>query len=89
VVAGRWSSGAAVGAVCFPEVTAGLASVRRPILRTVALARLIEGSLDRWDGPTIPSHVGLLEALVLQARSYVLSLGQEMSGLTESLAEPW
>jgi hypothetical protein len=52
----------------------------------VTLARLAEGSLDRWDEPALVSHLEFLEALSRQAVGYELALGQDVDLLPESLA---
>jgi hypothetical protein len=52
----------------------------------IALARLCEQSVDRWDGPALAAHLDFLQRLSRQASSYHLELGSDISELADLLA---
>jgi hypothetical protein len=84
-----WAPSAPVGGLYFPAVTPSEATSRRSVTKAVALARLIENSVDSWDHESIPAHVELLDLLTVQADSYDLRLGHNVAELADSLREPW
>lgn len=52
-----------------------------PISAAVALAQLMEESIDRWDKQTFLAHVETLERVVAQSTCYYLKLGDDVTGL--------
>jgi hypothetical protein len=64
---------------------------KRPeeINRTIAVARLMESSLDRWDEPAVGEHIAFLERLARQAPGYRLASAEVGSYAAESFAATW
>jgi hypothetical protein len=82
-----WAAPAPVRALYFPQICEGAASsILQPLERAIALAYLLEESVDRWDVAALPAHLNLLQALVAQAEAYRLHLGQDVMALPELLA---
>lgn len=52
----------------------------------IALARLCEQSVDRWDKPALTAHLDFLHRLSRQASSYLLELGTDVSDLADLVA---
>jgi len=57
-----------------------------PLSRAIALAHLMEESLDRWDEATLPPHVELLHGLSQQIKAYKLQLGQDVAQLVKVIS---
>lgn len=77
-----WGTATAVQAIYFPQIQEGQPySQLIPQNRALALANLLQESLDRWDNEQIASHSHLLHQLVNQAATYKLWLGQETARL--------
>lgn len=85
VLGGEWGQAAPVAAICFPQVRQPTHSRLAPLARSVALARLLEESLDCWDETTLPGHVGMLAELCEQAPSFHLGLGTDVGALSALL----
>lgn len=77
VVNGRWAAPTPIRALYFPQIENRAESALQPLPRAVALARLLEESVDRWDAPLLPDHLALLQAVSLQASAYNLRLGRD------------
>ena len=77
----KWSEPMLVTAICFPTVTEVSQSTLEPLDAPLALARLMEESVDRWDTSTLGGHIDFLAALGSQARAYRLRLGHDMGHL--------
>ncbi len=76
---------AAVSAVFFPQVTEQAKTAVQPLNRALALARLMEESIDQWDAPSLPTHLELLQTLSQQTTPYNLYLGHNVSHLAATL----
>lgn len=81
----RWGSGSEVRAVLFPTVTGGSQSRLESIPDALALARLMEESVDKWDAPVLFAHIDFLTMLARRARLYRLLLGKDMDQLRHLL----
>lgn len=86
-VSDGWGEPAPVGALYFPEID-GAAELNhlQPLARAVALAHLLEESVDRWDSAAMAGHLALLQRLAEQAGAYRLHLGSDINGLPPLLA---
>ena len=67
----------------FPHITDQPTSHVEPLNRAVALAQLLEESVDRWDEATTNGHIALLERLTMQASVYTLHLGRNLAQIAE------
>ena len=83
----QWSEAMLITAICFPQVTTRAQSTLEPLEPPMALARLMEQSVDRWDTITLSAHVDFLAALSRQARAYTLYLGRDVDRLPQLLLE--
>lgn len=84
---GGWGEPAPVRALYFPHICREAETGHtQPLEQAVALARLVEESVDRWDTGALAAHLSLLQALVAQADSYRLQLGADVSDLPQLLA---
>lgn len=87
VAEGGWGEPGPVRALYFPQIERGLeTSEVQPLEKAVALARLVEESVDRWDTGALAAHLNLLHALVAGAEAYRLHLGKDVDRLPELLA---
>jgi hypothetical protein len=86
LVNGRWAAPRRVNVLFAPHISRQAQSTLKPLPRAVALARLMEESVDRWDQPTLDAHVNVLETLCRQARTFTLHLGQDVAQLARRLA---
>jgi hypothetical protein len=84
-----WGAAAPVAAMLFLEATGSGPDRPEKVRRAVALARLIENSLDRWDGSAAGEHLALLERLAGQADAFVLPPQAVRNYAVESLAATW
>lgn len=71
------ASAAPIRQIYFTQVAGQPTSTLEPLNKAVALAHLLEESVDRWDAPTTAAHIALLEQLVGQAAVYQLHLGRD------------
>jgi hypothetical protein len=85
-VGDRWGVATPVAALCFPHVTDKTTSQLSPQSRSIALAWLLEESVDSWDNATLPAHTALLADLTAQAPSYRLHLAPDVAALPLLLA---
>lgn len=69
-----------IAAICFPQVTAGPTRLL-PQSQSMALARLLEESLDCWDPAAAAEHTAFLSAMARQAPAYTLHLGRDVARL--------
>lgn len=76
---------AAVGLLAFPGVGSGPTRLQ-PLPAALALAHLMEQSVDSWDAPALPAHLDLLQQLVGQAAAYELTLGLDFAAQATLLA---
>jgi hypothetical protein len=81
----RWAAPAPVRCVLFPIVTGAVATTLHRLRPAVALARLMEESVDRWDEASLAGHLTALEALCRQAPSATLALGRDIDRLPAQL----
>lgn len=86
--AGRWLSHAPLSRICFPTLPAASTAVShlRPINKAIALALLMEQSVDRWDEVYFDEQMRLLEIMVSQAKIDQLDLGRDMNQLAGLLS---
>ena len=82
----HWGRPAPVVAICFPELTAAERSTIQPMPASVALARLMEESVDLWDSASLSKHMTFLESLCRQAPAYRLSLAPDVENLPKLMA---
>lgn len=80
-----WAAAGRVTTICFPRVTGAARSHVNETTAAVALARLMEESVDRWDREALDDHVDLLAALCRQCRHYELELGSDLARLPQIL----
>lgn len=84
----HWGKPDRVITLCFPELTSDSSSSLHPLPAAVALARLMEESVDRWDVDRLEQHMAFLERLCRQARSFRLALApdvQQVPALLDSI----
>ena len=74
-----------VAAICFPRLGSEATSLTR-CHQAVALARLLEESLDCWDVNALAAHTQCLGQLARQAPGYILELGRDIERLPSLLA---
>lgn len=85
-MASGWGETRPVTAVYFPLLEgARPRTSRQPLSRAIALSKLMEESVDRWDIVHLPTHLELLSQLTQQARLYDLLLGPNVGDLGELL----
>jgi hypothetical protein len=88
-VSDGWASPAPVSVLYFAQLEPGASqSQLRPLSRAVALAHLLEESVDRWDEAALPGHVALLQRLAEQAAIYRLHLAPDVERLPQLLSAP-
>ena len=80
-----WAAPAKATHILFPKVTGKTSIGLQRQTRSITLARLMEGSVDRWDVRCLDSHLQLLELLSRQAEAYDLHLGQDLGQLPDAL----
>lgn len=71
--------------ICLLQRQAGNEHTLIPLSPAVALAQLMEESIDRWDTQTFLAHVEALEQVVSQASCFQLKLGWDVSTLPSFL----
>jgi hypothetical protein len=76
---------APVKRIYFLEVKSQPNTVIRPLERALALAWLVEGSMDRWDHDSLGSHLDFLSQLSEQVSLYRLLLGRDAPEALDSL----
>ena len=81
------SSTTKVTMVCFLRVTDSEQSCLKKMPASIALAQLMEQSIDRWDQQTLIPHVDFLRQLVQQSRCFELILGQDFEKLPVLLGD--
>lgn len=72
--------------ICLLQRCASAKHQLLPISPALALAQLMEESIDRWDEQTFADHVTVLEQVVHQAACFHLKLGRDVAGLPVFLA---
>lgn len=83
----QWSDPAPIAAICFPDLTSQPQSSLEPLDASVALAQLMEESVDRWDSAVLLEHMEFLTTLSRQASHYRLLLGSDIDTLPQRLLE--
>lgn len=78
----HWSAPAPITAICFPQITSDAQSRLEPLDASVALARLMEESVDRWDKGAFLDHMAFLTSLSQEASHYRLLLGSDVDKLS-------
>lgn len=81
----QWSPPAPVTAICFPQITSDAQSKLEPLDASIALARLMEESVDRWDKVALMDHMAFLTSLSQQVSHYRLLLGSDVDNLSQHL----
>lgn len=87
VLNGRRPDSRRVSAIYFCQVEEREEAEIRPLSQAVALARLMEQSIDRWDEAALEAHMTILQKLSQQAVNYTLHLGRNAQRLPHLLAE--
>lgn len=82
---GRWGTPVPVTLIAFPTVDNSQQTQAEPLHRAIALARLMEQSVDVWDRPSIAAHTQLLETLTAQSATFTLRLGADMQAQAAKL----
>jgi hypothetical protein len=85
VLYGRRPDPRRVSAIYFCQVEERERAEIRPLSQAMALARLMEQSVDRWDEAMLDRHVGVLQELSQQVEAYSLRLGGDVWRLPELL----
>ncbi len=80
-----WSMAARINLICMPDVSPELPTQLTNSNKAIALARLLESSLDRWDTANFEDQIDLLKDLVGQAQVYVLKSGTQINKWSELL----
>jgi hypothetical protein len=87
-VGGEWAAPAHAAVICFPTIAPNQPETRvEAIPRAVALARLMEQSVDVWDEPMLAAHTRFLTQLSHQCACYDVHLGHDTSALPTQLAD--
>ena len=73
----NWAEPALITTIYFPEINNGRKNHLQPIPAAIALAHLIELSLDRWDKIALLAHFDFLEKLSRQANAASLSIANQ------------
>jgi hypothetical protein len=81
-----WAKETLVSALIFPRIGRGANSSIQKIHPALALARLMEGSMDRWDTGSLNAHSDFLTELCSQAAGYDLILGRDGDDLMKLLS---
>jgi hypothetical protein len=87
VLLGRRPEARRISAIYFCQVEGGKRTAIRPLSQALALARLMEQSIDRWDEAMLDRHMTVLQKLSEQAETYALHLGRDVLQLPELLAK--
>lgn len=77
LVNGRYAPPTPIHTILFPQVAH--ANQLTPQNKAIALAHLLEESIDRWDDKTLAQHMSILQKLARQATCHQLLLGQDMT----------
>lgn len=85
-IVSEWAEPAIVSRICFPEIALSGDCYFRPIGKAVALAMLMENSIDRWDHEYLSEHMTLLEALCRQSACSRLIVGRNVNQLPALIA---
>ncbi len=72
-----WGEPALINRIYFPKVVDESENQVQPLSSAVALAHLIELSLDRWDKAALPRHFTFLERLTTQASAASLAIANQ------------
>ena len=80
-----WATAVPIRHLFFVRLADSPTSWLAPLPRALALAYVLEESVDQWDSPTSPAHLSLLERLVQQATPYTLHLGRDTTQLRQLL----
>jgi hypothetical protein len=73
----NWAEPARISTIYFPEISDGPDNAWLPQSPATSLARLVEFSLDRWDGAALPAHLTFLERLSRQAPALSLKIANQ------------
>ena len=73
----KWAEPARISTIYFPEISDGQENEWFPQPPSIALARLIEFSLDRWDTTHLSAHISFLEQLSRQAQAVSLKIANQ------------
>lgn len=84
-VDGWASSRVPITQIFFPVIEQAPEIRLRPVAGSMTLARLMEGSIDRWDLPRMEAHMRILRLLSCQAQGYDLHLSRELEQLPAAL----
>ena len=78
---------AAVKLLVFPEVVRSGQSALEPLAEGIALARLMEDSVDHWDVDSLVPHFAFLRQLITQATAGRLVVGADLERVPFLLEE--
>ncbi len=84
-IRGNWATPARISAVAMPTVRAEEPTALAPAPRALSLARLMEESIDRWDGAQLLNHMTILQQTCSQSRSFALTMGRGVSAVASLL----
>lgn len=77
-----WVKTAAPAALCFPQITPGLAaSMLEPLNAQQALLAMLPQSIENWDKPLIAQHFAILGRLAEVAPAFCLRLAPDVEAL--------
>lgn len=72
-----YAAPARIGKIFFPQISKRSDNEIRPLSPAIALAQLMELSLDRWDTAAFPNHIAFLEQLSQQAQAFSLNIANQ------------
>lgn len=78
LVQGDWSPPTLVRAICFPTIAQQAETTVTAQMRAIALALLMQESVDRWDQAALSGHSDMLHAVCQQAACFSVQLGFDM-----------
>jgi hypothetical protein len=87
LIKGRWSEPTKVAWLVFPHIAQRPFTTLVPQKRAIALARLMQESVDRWDETAVSAHITFLEKLCQQTAVYDLQLGQDFADIPQRIEE--
>lgn len=82
---GKWADPVPVAAICFPQVEEQDDNELEPYPKALALARLLQESVDCWDEDSLSDHATILTKTSDQAQTFTLRLGTDTTALPTQL----
>lgn len=77
----------AITAVYFLDLKPELPCEKRPFPKPIALAKLLEASVDRWDKASLTAHTAFLTQLCERADMFQLRIGYDMKRVWQVIEE--